>query len=262
VAGGFDNSEREPPGRCRGLPPMVPQRSLSNELPAVASASRLRRLHALAGAVPLGAFLVLHLVEQSAVLRAADGHGQSLLGAGSPGLLALEILLVYVPLCFHAGYGVLTSLEQARARRQAGAAPTAGRLARRAIDRGALQLATGVVVGLFLLAHLWQFRVRLWTGDLEPADFLDELCAGLSSTAFGGLPLTALGYLIALGAVAFHFSNGLYGACRTWGIALGERGARAATGLFVAAGVGLFALGAITVIYLATGSVSLPSVGY
>lgn len=261
MAGGFDNSEREPPGRDRGLLPMVPERSLPHELPAVTSASRLRRLHALAGAVPLGAFLVLHLVEQSALLRAGDGRAQSLLGARSPVLLALEILLVYVPLCFHAGYGVLTSLGAARARRQAGA-DAAGRLSRRAIDRGALQLATGVVVGLFLLAHLWQFRVRLWTGELEPADFLDELCAGLSSTAFGGLPLTALGYLIALGAVAFHFSNGLHGACRTWGIALGERSARAATGLFVAAGVGLFALGAITVIYLATGSVSLPSVGY
>jgi succinate dehydrogenase / fumarate reductase cytochrome b subunit len=238
---------------------MVIERSLPDQLPA-AAASRLRRLHAFAGAIPLGAFLLLHLVEQSAALRGRDG--QSPLEPRSPLLLALEIALVYVPLCFHAGYGVFASVAQARATRQVAAAPAPGKPTNRTIERRTFQLATGAVVGLFLLAHLWQFRVRLWTGELEPADFFDELSAGLSSTAFGGVPLTALGYLIALGAVAFHFSNGLYGACRTWGIPLGERSARATTGLLVAAGVGLFALGAITVIYLATGSVSLPSVGY
>lgn len=204
--------------------------------------------------------MLLHLLQQRAALGGRDGFERSLSRSGSLPLLALEIALVYLPLGFHAGYGVLASLARARDERQR-ALLTRGGLVRRPLERRALQLGTGIVVGVFLLAHVWQFRVRLWTGELESGDFYDELCASLSSTAFGGVPLVALGYLLALGAVAFHFSSGLHGACRTWGIALSERAARATTGLFVTVGVLLFVLGALTVIYLATGSVSLPSAG-
>lgn len=240
---------------------MVLERPFSTRLPSAGS-TRLRRLHALAGAIPLAGFALLHLIEQSAALGGRASHERSSSPLDSPARLALEIAFVYLPLGFHAGYGLLASFGTARASRR-GEADSAARtgLARSPLDRRTLQLATGVVLGVFLLAHLWQFRVRLWLGELEPGDFYDELCASLSSTAFGGVPLTALGYLIALAALAFHFSSGLHGACRTWNIALSARAARATTGLFVAAGVGLFVLGAITVIYLATGSVSLPSTG-
>jgi succinate dehydrogenase/fumarate reductase cytochrome b subunit (b558 family) len=224
-------------------------------MPSAGKATRWRRLHALAGAVPLGAFMLLHLTEQCAVLGGRDGFVRRLSSPGSATLLALEVALVYLPLSFHAGYGLLSSVGQVRAQGQR-ILPARGPLERRT-----LQLGTGIVLGVFLLVHLWQFRVRLWLGELEPGDFFDELCASLSSTVLGGVPLTALGYLIALGAVAFHFSSGLHGAVRTWGIRLSERAARVTTGLFVALGVVLFVLGAITVIYLATGSVSLPSAG-
>jgi succinate dehydrogenase/fumarate reductase cytochrome b subunit (b558 family) len=234
---------------------MVLERTFSPGLSSAGKAMRWRRLHALAGAVPLGAFLLLHLVGQSAALGGRDGFVRSASSPVSAASIALEVALVYLPLAFHAGYGLLACVGLAPARRQS------IRAARRPLERRTLQLATGIVVGVFLLVHLWQFRVRLWVGELEPSDFFDELCASLSSTAFGGVPLTALGYLIALGAVAFHFSSGLHGAVRTWGIVLSERAARVTTGLFVALGVVLFVLGAITVIYLATGSVSLPSAG-
>lgn len=240
---------------------MVLERSSSPGVSASVSAPRWQRLHALCGALPLGAFVLLHLLEQSAALGGPEAHVRRSPSLGSAAALALEIAFVYLPLSFHAGYGVLVSLARARDARERARAGASPGLARRAIDRRTLQLATGLVVGAFLLAHLWQFRVRTWLGELEPGDFFDELCASLSGTVMGGVPLTALGYVIALGAVAFHFASGLHGACRTWGIALSERAARATTGLFVAVGVGLFVLGAITVIYLATGSVSLPSAG-
>ncbi|MET0413240.1 MAG: hypothetical protein ABW217_18180 [Polyangiaceae bacterium] len=234
---------------------MLLERSFSPGMPGAGKATRWRRLHALAGAVPLGAFMLLHLIAQSAALGGRDGFVRSLSRPGSATLLALEVALVYLPLGFHAGYGLLASVGQMRAE-QRRILPARGPLQRRT-----LQLGTGIVVGVFLLVHVWQFRVRLWTGGLEPGDFFDELCASLSSTALGGVPLTALGYLIALAAVAFHFSSGLHGAVRTWGITLSARAARVTSGLFVALGVLLFVLGALTVIYLATGSVSLPSTG-
>jgi succinate dehydrogenase / fumarate reductase cytochrome b subunit len=130
------------------------------------------------------------------------------------------------------------------------------------LRRELLQLVAGLLVAGFLLLHLWQFRVRLYSGAITAADFGAELAASLSSTAFGGVPVMAIVYLVGLAAAAFHFAHGLHGVCRTWGIVLTERAGRVSLALFTLAGVSLFTIGAATVIYLATGSVSLPSVAY
>jgi succinate dehydrogenase/fumarate reductase cytochrome b subunit len=207
--------------------------------------------------LPLATFLVLHLGRQAFALGGRDTYDRQLGSSRSMAGLVLEIGLVYLPLLFHAGYGIASSLvpsaADARPSGERGVAP----LRRRQVQR-----ITAPLVAAFLLLHLWQFRVRLWTGELDASDFFAELCASLSSTALGGVPVMAITYLIGVAAAAFHFSNGLYGFCQTWGITISDRATRVASGVSALAGVGLFAVGAITVIYLATGSVSLPSLGY
>jgi succinate dehydrogenase / fumarate reductase cytochrome b subunit len=64
----------------------------------------------------------------------------------------------------------------------------------------------------------------------------------------------AVGYLIGIAACVFHFSNGLYGFCFSWGITRSRRGTRLSSLLFGSLGVVLFALAAAIVIYFATGS--------
>jgi succinate dehydrogenase/fumarate reductase cytochrome b subunit (b558 family) len=217
----------------------------------------LRRVHSLAGTLPLGVFLVLHLGQQAAALAGREAYERQLTGSPSLAGLLLELLLVYLPLLFHAGYGLALTF-----RRRDVDAVTGTPIGAVSLRRRVLQPATGILLGGFLLLHLWQFRWRPWSGDIEPADFFPELCASLSSTAAGGVPLMAIAYLSGVAAAAFHFSNGLYGFCETWGITLSDRASRVASGICALTGLGLFTVGAITVIYLATGSVSLPRVGY
>lgn len=201
------------------------------------------RLHALAGAIPLAGYLVLHLISQAFAFGGAQRYSE-VIGAidGLPFMIAVEAVGIYVPLTFH----VVAGLGWARTRQSHSAGVWAGKRGR------ALQSASGVVVLGFVAAHFWQFRWRLWLGELDRSDFYPELCASLSST-LGGVPLVALGYLLGLAAAAFHMAQGLYHACSGWNLA-----SRSVIGRCCGAlGAALFVLGACIIIDLATGSVLL-----
>ena len=107
---------------------------------------------------------------------------------------------------------------------------------------------------VFLLSHIWQFRVRVWTSVITPSDYYAELCASLSSTWWGGVPLVAIGYLLGTAAATLHGALGLYRAGLTlrW---VGEGRQRLWGRCCAALALSLFGLGALIVIDLATGSV-------
>jgi succinate dehydrogenase cytochrome b subunit len=203
------------------------------------------RLQALTGAIPLAGYLVLHLSSQAFALAGQRKYASVMATIdGLPGLPWLEALFIYAPLCFHVGAGLW--------RMQRAALPTERGSAQRWTRP--LQQLTGGVVLVFVLYHFWQFRWRLWTGELERSDFFPELCASLSSTAWGGVPLVALGYLLGLAAAAFHAAQGLYSVWSGWGFGPSDR-QRLAIQCCSAAGFALFILGTLIVIDLATGSV-------
>lgn len=202
------------------------------------------RLHALAGAIPLAGYLLLHLATQAATFAGARSYERFTRAIDAvPALLALEIVMIYLPLGYHVGAGVLRLRE--RTDEVEGGLP--GPWGRR------LQVASGAVLLLFLVFHVWQFRWRLWVGDLSRADFYPELCATLSSTRFGGVPLVALGYLVGVAAAAFHGAQGIHRVAVGWDMLRGRQ--RLLARLCVGLGIGLFLLGASIVIDLATGSV-------
>jgi succinate dehydrogenase / fumarate reductase, cytochrome b subunit len=206
------------------------------------------RWQALLGAVPLAGYLVIHLLGQVLALRESPLH------AGLQGMLErwsllrwLEIALIYVPLCGHAGLG-LWRVSRARPSAPDEHWPMPwGR---------SLQRCSAGVLGLFLVFHIWQFQGRLWLGELSRVDFLPELCASLSSTALGGVPLVALGYLIGVGAAALHAAQGVYHFGLSWAGVAPARRQRLARACSLA-GLGLFAAGALLIVRLATGSLSV-----
>lgn len=201
------------------------------------------RLHALTGALPLAGYLVLHLVGQASVFFGARAHQRWSSAGEGVLLLALEILALYVPLCVHVvlGFGRMALHREADG---AGWAGAKGRL---------LQQLSGALLLVFLVVHFWQFRLRSWSGEMDRADYFPELCASLSSTAWGGVPWVAIGYLLGLAAAAFHGAHGLYHALSSFGlVGPGQRWAGRCCG---ALGLCLFGLGALIVIDLATGSV-------
>jgi succinate dehydrogenase / fumarate reductase cytochrome b subunit len=203
------------------------------------------RLHALTGAIPLAGYLALHLGSQAF----AFGGGRSYSVAQGwierlPGLAYLEVALLYLPLSFHVAAGLW--------RARLPALPTEQGWARR-WGRPLQQLSGGVLLA-FLAYHFWQFRWRLWMGELDATDVFPELCASLSSTVWGGVPLLALSYILGLAAAAFHLAQGLHHVWAGWGFGPPGR-QRLAAPCCAAAGLSMFILGTLIVIDLATGSV-------
>lgn len=212
------------------------------------------RWQALLGAVPLAGYLLLHLVGQVLSLSGSPLQRwlQDLLER-SPLALSLELLLVYAPLAGHAALGVW---------RVAGRSPS---LPGAAVPDGnwpgpwgsVLQRLSALALLVFLILHVWQFEGRLWSGELRRADFFPVLCASLSSTALGGVPLVAIGYLLGVAAASLHLAQGLYHAGLSWGVVAPARRERLGRACALG-GIVLFAAGALIIIDLATGSV-LPS---
>ncbi len=211
---------------------------------------RWHRLHTLSGALALGTFLALHLLTNASALGGAERF-ERVVGAieRSPVLPFLE-LLILVPLAFHAGFGVVLlsrrSAPEARIDRYDG---------RRA---WVLQRVTAGVVLLFVVVHLWNFRLQRLFFGLSADALHTALAARLSSTR-GGIPWLALFYLLGIGATAIHFANGLFAATAAWKIAAESSARRRMRSFTFALGGVLFLLGAGTVVCLATGTRLLPA---
>lgn len=214
------------------------------------SAFLLRRLHSLSGVVPVGIFLVEHLWTNAAALGGQEPFARAVARIQAlPLLPVLEVFGIFLPLAFHAGYGVVL------ARRSS---PNASRYAYPKNWLYVLQRVSGFVVLAFVLLHLWELRVQTWLFGMSTEAFYTTLSAHLSWT-WSGVPLIAIGYLVGVAASVFHLANGLVGFCMTWGITTSRPAQRRAGIVFGALGACLFVLGTATVLGLATGSRLLPS---
>jgi succinate dehydrogenase/fumarate reductase cytochrome b subunit (b558 family) len=207
---------------------------------------QLRRLHSATGILPVGAFFVAHLwINARALQGAAPFERVTDRLQHWPLLALLEVVLVYVPLTVHAALG-------ARIVWQGGPA-----LPRGPGDKPwavPLQRLTGVVSLLFLLLHVWQFRIQLLLGNVTSADFFPLLCDRLSTTTSAGIPLNAALYLVGLAATSYHFANGVLGACYTFDVALARVRPRLVSACCTGVGMATFLVGASTVLYFATGA--------
>jgi succinate dehydrogenase/fumarate reductase cytochrome b subunit len=201
----------------------------------------------LTGAVPLAGFVLLHLSAQASALWGWQQHRQLSAAIDRfPLALALEIVCVYLPLAAHLA---LAALGPTPAKRRAKPAPAE-------ILRLLLPRLSAVSLFAFLAFHLWQFRWRLWIGQIDRTDVFPELAASLSSTALGGIPVTAVVYLVGIAATVFHGARSVFAVCCEWQLV--PVGKQRALGLgCAAAGVASFLVGATLVIHLATGSALL-----
>ncbi len=211
---------------------------------------RLRQWQSLTGIVPLGGFLALHLALNARVLFGDDPYQWQM----QTWVVALEILLVYLPLTFHAAYGLYVSFTSPESARNGAA------LGRRSTTKpddpsDAWWLrATGLVTFVFIAFHLYQFRYRVLSGQLRRTDLHSELCALMSSTTELGIPVMAMTYLFGLATTTIHFSIGLrryaqsrdsFAVSRFW-----QWTSVSARWI----GAALFTVGALSIVQLATGS--------
>ena len=186
------------------------------------------RLHSISGVVPVGVFLAFHLYSNAEARRGADAYNALTRKIQStPGLLAVELLVVAAPLLFHGIYGLFRIAEERPA------APGAGGL-RRAL--AIAQRTTGVVLFLFVFVHLWTARL-VQVRDHAGLDLFRLMQAVLAS------PWLRAAYAAGVLAATFHLSAGLWTFAEGWGIATTPRARRIAAALAAGAFGALSALG-------------------
>ena len=175
----------------------------------------LRRLHSLSGIVPIGVYLVFHIMLANASVlggpAAFDRTAASIGALPGPTLLAIEVLFVYLPLLFHGLYGFvrLADADLAGSPRQdwiGGYLYT-------------LQRITGVIAFFFIGWHVYTTRMQYYFAGAEIGyQFMRGLMT--SPVAF---PIFVVGTL----ASVFHFTNGIWTFCITWGLTPGVHAQRA-----------------------------------
>ena len=167
-----------------------------------------RRLHSIAGIVPVGAFLVVHLVTNAAAIRGADAYNaMAARMQGLPLVVAVEILVIAVPLFFHGVYGLFLTAEE-----PATGAPRRQRLV-------TAQRVTGIVLFVFVLFHLWTARL-VQIHDHESLDLFHLMQAALAR------PVIHAAYVAGILSATFHLSAGLYTFAEAWGFAVSLRARR------------------------------------
>lgn len=165
-----------------------------------------RRLHSLLGVVPIGLFLIVHLtVNHFAVNGAGAFNKAASFMEHLPYLLFLAIVFIYLPLLFHAIYGLYIAFT---------ASSNVGRLGFFRNWMYLFQRISGVLVLIFLVFHIYETRIQVALGHAVDYNLMADL---LSS------PWMLWFYIIGTIATIFHFSNGLWSFCVSWGITQSPR---------------------------------------
>lgn len=198
----------------------------------------LRRLHSLTGIVPVGGFMVFHLYENSKALHGPEAFNAVVQAINSlPMVWALEVFGIFIPLYFHAIYGIYI------------AADAQHNVSNYGYGRNwafFFQRLSGIITLFFVTYHIWQFRFQKLLGAYGPHE---------GGTSLSGLPtfevvqaalannLVIAVYVIGITAAAYHLCNGIYTFLITWGITIGPKSQRISNILTNAAFVGVTALG-------------------
>ncbi|ASB88015.1 succinate dehydrogenase cytochrome b558 subunit [Bacillus sonorensis] len=177
-----------------------------------------RRLHSLLGVIPVGIFLIQHLVVNHFAASGEEAFNNAAhFMENLPFRYALEIFVIFLPLIYHAVYGVYIAFT---------AKNNANRFGYFRNWMFILQRVTGIITLIFVSWHVWQTRIAAQMGAEVNFDMMADI---LSSPIMLGF------YIVGVLSTIFHFSNGLWSFAVTWGITVSPRSQRIST--FVTMGV-------------------------
>lgn len=205
----------------------------------------LRRLHSLSGIVPIGGFLIFHLFANSVAIENPEGYNFIINFLRSlPFVEFIEIAVLGLPIAFHALYGILIYTT---------AKPNQFQYSHAENWRYIIQRASGMIALVYIIYHVWQFKF------VEHLDY-NYVAKSLAGTQeIGFLPeipfinpfsIYAF-YLISLISINYHFANGIWSFCITWGITVGEKAQRMTSWLAVLVFAALTYIGVETINSLA-----------
>jgi succinate dehydrogenase / fumarate reductase cytochrome b subunit len=195
----------------------------------------LRKLHQLSGIVPLGIFLLEHFYTNSKALTGAADFNSAVVDLQSiPYILFIEIGGIFIPLIYHAVYGLVITVE-ARPNNLAYPYPRNWFYL--------IQRITGFILFLFITFHVLNFRFGLIPGlNRTSVAHHPELAFDIVAREFNMIPIFII-YMIGIAATVWHLANGIWLFLVDWGITIGERAQRLAGYACVAFGVLLLLVG-------------------
>ncbi|HSE25551.1 MAG TPA: succinate dehydrogenase cytochrome b558 subunit [Pyrinomonadaceae bacterium] len=195
----------------------------------------LRKLHQLSGIVPLGLFLLEHFYTNSKALDGAEHFNDAVKDLQSiPYILFIEIGGIFIPLIYHAVYGLVITVE---------ARPNNLNYPYPRNWFYLIQRITGVILFFFITFHVLNFRFGMIPGlnTISVADHPAESFR-IVSREFSMIPIFII-YMIGITATVWHLANGIWLFLVDWGITIGERAQRLAGYACIGFGVVLLLVG-------------------
>ena len=192
----------------------------------------LRKLHQLSGIVPLGLFVLEHFYTNSKALNGAGAFNEAVKDLQLiPYILFVEIGGIFIPLIYHAVYGLVITME---------ARPNNLNYPYPRNWFYLIQRTTGVILFFFILFHVLNFRFGLMPGlnNISVAHAPDRAFE-IVAREFRMVPIFIV-YMIGITATVWHLANGIWLFMVDWGITIGERAQRL-TG-YACIGFGIFLL--------------------
>lgn len=192
-----------PPSRSSELRGVAPLRA------GQGSSFFWRKLHSLSGIVPIGAFLIEHLISNFAALNGPLAYAQQVKFLnGLPLVRVLEWVFIFLPLAFHAGYGVFIAF---RGRVNVNVYPWAGNW------MYLMQRITGLIAFVYIIQHVWRQRFSGVSLPEHPGAAFAKVQHELAN------PWMLAIYVIAMIATTWHFAYGIWLFAAKWGITPGNR---------------------------------------
>ena len=171
----------------------------------------LRKLHSLSGIVPFGIFMTVHLLINFTAVGGQESynHATDFMVNMLPFKFFLELFVIFLPLLFHAGYGLYIAFQGKNNVRQFGYYRN---------WKFYLQRVTAILAFLFIVWHVWETKIQIdFYGAEAGFVFMEQILSNNISLAF---------YIIGVLACIFHFANGVWTFLITWGITVSPESQR------------------------------------
>ncbi len=192
-----------------------------------------RRLHSLTGIVPVGLFLLEHFLSNAeAINGVAAYNAQVKFLTGLPFRLALEIFGIFIPLAFHALYGVYIWWRGEN----------------NVIDYPWTGNWFYTAAALYRPRRLCLCDLHIWTMRFTGIHLTEHSDASFWKVQHElAHPLALAFYVVGILAASWHFGYGLFLFAAKWGIVTGDKARKRAQGVGIALSVLLVLAGIITI---------------
>lgn len=188
-----------------------------------------RKLHSLSGIIPIGAFLVEHIISNFETWNGPLAYAKQVVFLNSlPLVRVLEWAFIFIPLAFHALYGVFIAF---RGRSNVNVYPWAGNWMYLS------QRITGLIALVYIVQHVWRQRFSGVMLPEHPGAAFAKVQHELSN------PWMLAIYVIAMIATTWHFSYGIWLFAAKWGITPGNRARKRFGYVCAALGIALCLMG-------------------